>query len=755
MISVEINSECADDSATTQQIAASMQETAAATATINRNIGAIKGEADRIKRLALEGGGHMKSIRTKITIAIFVCALLASGVTEVLGLISAASSEQEAAVQTMETSCQNNSAKINAGISRIEQSVNTLSDILQKAFDYDMFFQDKEYADRFTEETAKELINDFALHTEGSITAYIRYNPDYSNPTSGCFFTRSSLDEAFDSVVPTDFSMYDKDDLEHVGWYYVPVENKAPLWMSPYLNENINVYMISYVVPIYAQDGTSVGIIGMDIDFSQITDIVDAVSMYKSGYAFLIDSEGAIMYHKDLESGQNIGELSDSLKKAASQIAADDGKKTLFSYKYNGVNKQMVCAGLNNGMKFVITAPESEIKSSTYTMVRNTSVGSVMALILAAVLGIIISGSIVKPIKLLTKVIRKTAEFDFTPTGNRNALKKYKDEIGVMAEEIHKMRKILRELVGQMKDVESTILGSVDNLDNIMQKNNARSQDNSAATQQMAAGMAAAVENTRQIVANVEEVKKNSESINMLTEDGKDKSGQILGRAEEIKRNSEQSSQQAMEMFVNIKQKSDEAIEQSKAVYRINELTDDIKKISNQTNMLALNANIEAARAGEAGKGFAVVATEIGTLATQTFKAVEDINTIVSAVNVAVDNMTECMQIMNEYLENTVIKDYEIFRESGDKYHEDAESYMDLMEQIKQAIETLDGYISNIVESVEDINNTVTESSDGVTIIAEKSSEVLESTMEGYDKLRESKESIGVLDGMIGRFKME
>ena len=263
------------------------------------------------------------------------------------------------------------------------------------------------------------------------------------------------------------------------------------------------------------------------------------------------------------------------------------------------------------------------------------------------------------------------------------------------------------------------------------------------------------MENTKHIVANVEEVKKNSESIYMLTEDGKNKSSQILGRAEEIKRNSEDSSRQAMAMFANIKQKSDEAIEQSKAVYQINELTEDIKNISSQTNLLALNANIEAARAGEAGKGFAVVATEIGTLATQTFKAVDDINAIVSAVNEAVDNMTDCMQIMNDYLENTVIKDYGIFKQSGDQYHEDAESYMYLMDQIKQAIEKLDSYISSIVDSVEDINTTMAESSEGVTVIAEKSSEVVESTMEGYDKLRESKESIGALNSMIGRFKME
>ena len=73
--------------------------------------------------------------------------------------------------------------------------------------------------------------------------------------------------------------MYEPTDLAHVGWYYIPVQNEAPIWMDPYLNENVNIYMISYVVPLYV-DGESVGIIGMDIDFSELTDLVDSNKVF-------------------------------------------------------------------------------------------------------------------------------------------------------------------------------------------------------------------------------------------------------------------------------------------------------------------------------------------------------------------------------------------------------------------------------------------------------------------------------------------
>lgn len=226
---------------------------------------------------------------------------------------------------------------------------------------------------------------------------------------------RNSLVEDFYEVEPTDFSMYEPTDYAHVGWYYLPVENKAPLWMSPYLNENVNVYMISYVVPIYAEDGTSIGIIGMDIDFNQVTKIVDSVSIYDTGYAFLTDANGMITHHKDLELGQNLGDLGGTTGNVAAKIAAGEGESTLLEYTYNNIGKQLVYTSLNNGMRFVLTAPDKEIRSTTNTLVVKASMGGLGAILFSVVVGLVISFLIAKPITALTKVIDKTARFDFTP----------------------------------------------------------------------------------------------------------------------------------------------------------------------------------------------------------------------------------------------------------------------------------------------------------------------------------------------------
>lgn len=596
---------------------------------------------------------------------------------------------------------------------------------------------------------------DFANHTNGAVTAYLRYNPNYSNPTSGVFAQRQSVDSELQCLTPTDFSMYDESDVEHVGWYYLPVQAKEAIWMSPYMNENINIYMISYVVPLFAEDGTSIGIVGMDIDFSQITDLVDETTVYQSGYAFLTDASGSIMHHKNVDEGTVITDLDSSLKKGADFLAEDGNQGKTLEYTYKNVDKKLAFYNLDNGMKLVLTAPVSEIYSEAYGLAKMIILAMIVAFILSAVIGIVMGTGLTKPIRQLTSVIEQTAALDFRPTEAGAKLRKQKDEIGDMATKIHDMRKKLRAMMENLQQTQQVLETNTGNLNQLMKQNSAYAEDNSAATQELAAGMEETSANAAHIVENVGIMRESSDNIQRLAEDGEKNSGQIQERAGEMERISTESRHKTDQMYAVMKQKTDAAVEQAKSVQKINALTDNIKQISSQTNLLALNANIEAARAGEAGRGFAVVASEIGDLATQTLDTVSTIDEIVGEVNSSVSNMTECLTTIMEFLEQTVLGDYEHFAQVGEQYHADADTFQQIMQQTKEAVDALEQHIGEISSTVSEINSMVEQSTDGISGIAEKSGSTQNLVTEGYDKLQECTQSVNVIRDFVAQFHLD
>ena len=546
--------------------------------------------------------------------------------------------------------------------------------------------------------------------------------------------------------------MYDKTDVEHVGWYYVPVENGAPLWMDPYLNGNVNVYMISYVVPLYV-DGESVGIIGMDIDFSQITGMVEKTKAFSTGYSFLYKPDGSIMYHPEMENGADLEQLGMTAdEKARMCDAANEGQVEGFSS--NGTKTSAVFYTLDNGMMVALSAPDSEITSDAVSLSAMMIGTCVVCLLICIVLAVILSRSIAAPITGITKVIRQTADLDFQKTKSGESLVKRKDETGVMAGAVSDMRKVFRELIGDITAAETTILTGMDKLDSIMHANSEMAEDNSATTQEMAAGMQETTASASMINGNIDGIKQNTEDIKKLSKEGQETSVQVKGRADQLQSTTISSSNKALAIFEEMKIKTKEAIEKSKAVDQINNLTENIKQISSKTNLLALNANIEAARAGEAGKGFAVVATEIGNLSNQTYATVDGITEMVTEVNSAVNSMTDCMTTIMDFLENTVVLDYNSFREIGKEYQADANTFADAMGRVYSEITKLDEQISDIAENVTNVSETISQSAQGVSQIAEKSSDAAAKTTEGYELLRESRDSIAKLRTIIERFRL-
>ncbi len=507
----------------------------------------------------------MKSIRIKITFGIVFCSLISALLISFTSISNSSELSNADAEKELSLTCKNAGSEINALISRIEQSVDTLSSIAMERMEFSKFKNDSRYVSQYT----KDLMDDFLIfaeNTDGAICAYIRYNPEFTEPTSGIFLTRSDTESPFESVTPTDFSIYDKDDLAHVGWYYIPVENKAPLWMDPYLNENINIYMISYVVPLYI-DGTSVGIIGMDIDFSQITDFADTITAFETGYSFIADSQGNILHHKEIPAGVDTATYNNGELASVKTLLSDaNNEGVVEKYRYNGMNKYLSFCILDNGMRLVLNAPLTEIKANANNLSLKILGFLVLGVVVSGALGAVIGTSISAPIKKMTAIIKQTSQLNFKKSAHGSALVRRKDETGTMAGAISEMRKVLRDLVGGMEQVKDNLLNNMSLLDDVMKENNAASEDNSATTQELAAGMEETTANTTLIVNNIGAIQNNVKDIQMLSERGQQESANIVERAKELRDNTSASSSKTMEICESMREEADNAIELSQVV---------------------------------------------------------------------------------------------------------------------------------------------------------------------------------------------
>ena len=473
-----------------------------------------------------------------------------------------------------------------------------------------------------------------------------------------------------------------------------------------------------------------------------------------SAYAYLVSADGTMLYHPTAEKiGQSVE--NSVIKGVVAEIeAGKTPQNEVVEYDYKGEIKYAGYALTGDNSIVVVTADKSDITDPLSRMINYMFGCALGTLIISVIAGYMVSKFICKPIQQMTEIVEKTARLDFTSTENGSSLRKRHDETGLMAREVHLMRGNLRDIVTNINETSGQITVNVDGLKQVTDLINTMCTDNSATTEQLAAGMEEAAATTINVNENVQDMKQNAEDIEQMAQQGAQQSDEVMQRAKNLGNKTEQASNRTMQMYQNVKDKSEKAIEGSKAVDKINELTGTIMEISSQTGLLALNASIEAARAGEAGKGFAVVATEIGSLADQTTRAIEDIGTIVKEVNEAVANMTECMKETTEFLEQSVLADYKEFKEVSVQYQEDADAYGNDMNQVRDAVNQLAGLAVTSAGALDGIKDTVNESATGVTDIAQKTSDMVSKAVEANDMVTECYSCADNLKAIVARFKL-
>ncbi|MCA1054900.1 methyl-accepting chemotaxis protein [Rossellomorea aquimaris] len=539
--------------------------------------------------------------------------------------------------------------------------------------------------------------------------------------------------------LPADFDPTSRD------WYKAAVDAKSGVvWSEPYIDTATEEYIITASKAVVA-DNKIIGVIGVDVNLTRLTDRVADMELGYEGYPFLFGLDGTAIVHPTMR-GENLSDLP-FIKK----MLDSEKKEGTIHYELDGEKKVLVYNTVPKTNWKVGSAYERDaLLQSSKEIERMLILTGGAALVVMLVMVAFVSNKMTQPIKQLQKTVTEVATGDLSI----QTTIKSKDETGLLAADLNKMIESMRGTLKVVQESVWNVRQSAESLSAVSEETNASSEEMATVVSEIAHG-------AQQSASDSEQAHQKSELLGTRINEVYDQSkvmADMAGKADEIN----QTGMHQVKELVNAYHTSNEYISSMEKVIgsleskvkTIESVMETITDISAQTNLLALNASIEAARAGEHGKGFAVVADEVRKLADQSVRATEQVKSTINEIqqgsNQAVDEMAktkETFEVQFGVIQNT----NEVFDQTSALMKTMQNEIEKMYEQIRQINLDKDEVV-NVIQLMASTAEQTSASCEEMNASSEEQLRAIHSVTQAAEQLTDLSQE---LQDSIERFKIQ
>ena len=468
------------------------------------------------------------------------------------------------------------------------------------------------------------------------------------------------------------------------------------------------VYVIAYAIT----DGKKVlGSINASIDMEAMSNSVVTDQVYSVKVA---DTSGTIIASSDADA--ILISMNDTDASAWSVISGSSSG--IMSYTDPDSNDSGYTAwATDDDFCVMISVSESVFLSGLNSLVTTAVIIIVISSIVAIVLGGILCALMLRPLGTASKEVEalidslKKGSCDL---GTRLQVKN-RDEVGNLTSSINTFLEELQIIMDNVNGTADKVKEATDLITSNVSDANFNASNISAVTEELTASMEMISETAHNISGATEEIMESSNGIALEIKDIDAKMTAIMDKAIALKKSTAESELNIKENMDSKRMVLSSAIEDAKQVNEVQSLADEILNIAAQTNLLALNASIEAARAGEAGKGFAVVAEEIRSLADASKESASGIQRISENVIKVVSNLAKESDELLNFIDNTIMADYESFELSADTNAVGSEEIKSILSDFVGKMQSFQKSIFEVSESILNISTSIGECTTGVS----------------------------------------